>query len=56
MAIPKLPWYNKLESVVAPTEDAANLALLFLIVVSILILIKGSPLIKVAWVVYLVSP
>ena len=56
MAVPKLPWYSKLEKLVAPTEGAANLALIVLITISVVILIWGKPIIKAAWVVYLVSP
>lgn len=56
MAVPKLPWYDKLEKIVAPTEGAANLALVILIAISLVILIWGKPLMKAAWVVYVVSP
>ena len=56
VAIPKLPWYNKLRSVVAPTEPITNMVLVILIVISIGILLWGDELIKAGWVVYLVSP
>ena len=56
MAVPKLPWYDKLEKIVAPTEGAANLALIALIVITAVILIWGKPIVKAAWAVYLVSP
>lgn len=56
MAVPRLPWYNKLEKIVAPTEGAANLALIIIIAITAVILIWGKPIMKAAWVVYLVSP
>ena len=56
MATPIFPWYSKLERAVAPSEPAANLALATLIVISLIILWRGSPILKAGWVVYLVSP
>ena len=56
MATPLFPWYSRLERTVAPTEAAANLSLAILIAISLVILWKGSPLLKAGWVVYLVSP
>lgn len=56
MATPLFPWYNRLEQAVAPTEAASNLALVILATATLLILWKGSPVLKAAWVVYLVSP
>lgn len=56
MAVPKLPWYNKLESIVAPTEGAANLFLIIIIIACLVILLKGNAVAKAAFVVYLVSP
>ena len=56
MATPLFPWYSKLEHAIAPTEQAANLSLVILVAITLMILWKGSPVLKAAWVVYLVSP
>jgi hypothetical protein len=56
MAVPTLPWYNKLKEIVAPTEGAANLALIVIIVILLVLLLKGSALSKAAAVVWVVSP
>lgn len=56
MANPLFPWYTKLEQAIAPTEDASNLALIILLAITLIILLKGSPVLKAGWVVYLVSP
>jgi hypothetical protein len=56
MAIPSLPWYGKLKEIVAPTEQAANFALIIIILVCIWALLKGSPIQKAGLVVYIVSP
>lgn len=56
MAIPKLPWYDAIERVVAPTEPVADLMLVVIVAVTVLVLLRGSSTAKAAWVVYVVSP
>ena len=56
MPLPKMPWYDKLEKAVAPTEGAANLLLVIIIVACLVVLLFGKPIHKAALVVYLVSP
>ena len=56
MPLPQLPWYNKLEKAIAPTEPAANLLLVMLMAITLVILLWGSPTWKAAWAIYLVSP
>lgn len=56
MAIPKMPWYGKLREIVAPTEVAANIALILIILVCIYLLFKGDAVQKALAVVYIVSP
>jgi hypothetical protein len=56
MATPSLPWYNKIKSIIAPTEGAANLALIVIILVCILVLWKGDSIKKAALAVWIVSP
>lgn len=52
----ELPWYNKLKSVVAPTEGVSNMMIVGIIAISLFLLWKGDSVMKAAWVVYLVSP
>lgn len=54
--LPVPPWYAKIESVLAPTERAATLALLAVIAITAVIAWKGSATVKAAWLVYIVSP
>jgi hypothetical protein len=56
MAAPSLPWYPKLQKLLVPTEGAANLVLIGIIVVTLLVLWKGDAVKKVLWALYLVSP
>jgi hypothetical protein len=52
----ELPWYSRLEKIVAPTEKATNVALVVLICLCLLLLWKGDSVMKAAFVVYMVSP
>ena len=54
--VPRLPWYSRLERLVAPTEPASNFALLIIMAICLLVLARGSATAKAALVVYLVSP
>lgn len=56
MAIPHLPWYNKVRDIVAPTEQIANLMLILIILICLYLLIKGDSIQKAAAVVWIVSP
>jgi hypothetical protein len=56
MTTPQLPWYRKIEEVVAPTEPAANFGLAVILVITAIILWRGHPAVKAAWLVYMVSP
>jgi hypothetical protein len=56
MATPSLPWYPKLQKFLVPTEGAANLILIGVIVITVLVLWKGDSVKKALWAVYLVSP
>ena len=56
MATPSLPWYPKLQKLVAPTEGVANLVLIGIVIATILIIWKGDSVLKALWAVYLVSP
>lgn len=52
----ELPWYSKLESIVAPTEKASNTALIGIAVICLLLAWKGDAVMKAGFVVYLLSP
>jgi hypothetical protein len=54
--LPKLPWYDSIERVLAPTERASTYALLAVIAITAVIAWKGNATIKAAWLVYIVSP
>lgn len=56
MPLPQLPWYKSLEKKIAPTEKAANIVLVLIAMITIGILLWGSPLFKAAWAVYVLSP
>ena len=56
MANPLFPWYDKLEKIVAPTEPAANLALWIILAIIAVVLLKGTPAMKAALVVWIISP
>jgi len=56
LAIPKLPWYDKVRDIVAPTEQAANMVLIAILTITVIVLVKGNPTIKAAWAVWLVMP
>ena len=55
MPLPQMPWYKELEKRIVPTEQAANVLLVLLIAITLAILLWGSPLMKAAWAIYLVS-
>jgi hypothetical protein len=56
MAIPRMPWYSRVERIVAPTETASDVALVLILAVTLWVLIRGNAAIKAAWTVYVVSP
>jgi hypothetical protein len=51
-----LPWYPRLKRLIAPTEAAANVALLVVVMVCLLVLWRGDAVTKALVVVYLASP
>ena len=56
MSIPSLPWYSKLQKIVAPTEGMATLILIGIIAITVIVIWKGDAVKKGLWAVYLVSP
>ena len=56
MPLPSLPWYQKIEQAIAPTETAANIGLAVILLVTAFVLWKGNPVVKATWLVYMVSP
>ena len=56
MSIPSLPWYSKLQKIVAPTEGVSTLVLIGIIAITIFVIWKGDAVKKALWAVYLVSP
>lgn len=56
MAVPGLPWYGKIESLVAPTDKAASITLFGIAIVCIVIAIFGHWLLKAGFAAYLLSP
>lgn len=56
MATPGLPWYPKLQSIIAPTETASTIGLGVIIVLCLLVMWKGDAVAKALLLVYLVSP
>lgn len=56
MAHPTVPWYSKLEEIVAPTETASTTIIVAIIVISLFVLWKGNAVHKAALAVWLVSP
>lgn len=56
MALPEMPWYNKLKEWVAPSDEVTKVVLVILIAVSIALLLWGDEVTRALWVVYWVSP
>lgn len=52
----RLPWYDQLERIVAPTEKVSTAILIALTVITVLVIWKGSAVVKAGWLVYWVSP
>lgn len=56
MAVPRLPWYSRIERIVAPSEPVTNVVLGVIVLVTLLVLVRGNATVKAAWAVYMVSP
>lgn len=54
--LPELPWYKAVRDKLVPTEQAANMVLIALLLITLIVLIRGGPVAKAAWAIYLVSP
>jgi hypothetical protein len=52
----KPPWYQKLEDYLRPRQDIVTLGLLAIIGISLYLLVKGDPVKRTFWLVYLISP
>ncbi len=56
MNIPKMPWYAKLESGLAPIKPYSQILLIAIALVTLAIAIWGDTIMQMAWFVYLISP
>ena len=56
MATPSLPWYGAIERGLAPISGHLSVALWVVAVSCIIVAWKGDAVIKMAFLVYLVSP
>lgn len=56
MQIPKPPWYGYLNNKLEGSEWLVDALLVGIIVVSAYLLFKGDRVLKLGWLVYLVSP
>lgn len=54
--LPKMPWYDTVREKLVPTEQAANYVLVAVLLITIVVLIKGNPVHKAAWAIWLILP
>lgn len=56
MATPSLPWYGTIERGLEPVSGHLSTMLVALAVIAVMVAWKGDNVIKMAFLVYLVSP
>jgi hypothetical protein len=54
--IPQMPWYKAVNKALEGREWIADIGLLVVVGLSVLLLLRGDRLQRMAWFVYLVSP
>ena len=54
--LPMPPWYKEFAKALKPIEGHETTALLILALITIFIALKGDPVVKLGWLIYLISP
>lgn len=56
MSVPEMPWYPAAEKALQPLSPVSSLLLVGLALLTLWIAWKGDAVVRLAWLVYLVSP
>lgn len=56
MSVPEMPWYAAAERMLQPLSPYSSLVLVLLAIITLWIAFRGDALVKMAFLVYLISP
>lgn len=56
MSVPEMPWYAAMEDALTPLSPYSSFVLIILAIATMWVAFRADPVVKMAFLVYLISP